>query len=343
MKKFNLVYGIIIVVVILSLSGCFGPDEKEAKSYSPEYFILCEGNFQQSNSSLWGVNGDLDSLTGPIYLDSQNPLGDVGQDIATKDGKLFVVMNNSHSLEVMDVSLENSLSFEISIDLSGMSPRYIAFDDNNAFITSWAINGILVVDLTTSEVKDTILLNGKFEDLVQKDGKLYVALNMNSAWVTENKILEITLSPTPTVTDTFEVIPGPTTMFLDGDNLFVASVYYGVGWAKFCGTSKINLSVGNVITKDHGQGATSDIIKVNGQIYQNFNNKILAVNSDLSLDNSNQLGEFSNIYSVWSDGEFVFVGETDYIAPDTVTVLKASGEVENTFVVGALPGAYCKK
>ena len=73
------------------------------------------------------------------------------------------------------------------------------------------------------------------------------------------------------------------------------------------------------------------------------NTEILQLNNDLSLNNGNQIGNFSNIYSMWSDGKYVFIGQSDYIAPDTVIVVKANGEVKNTFTVGALPGAYCKR
>ena len=285
----------------------------------------------------------MDSLTGPIYWGNENPLGDIGQSMAIKNGRLFIVMNNSHSLEIMDVSLDDSLVFENLIELSGMSPRYITFDNDNAFISAWGIKGIAVMDLQTNEITDTISVNGLPEDLVYKDGKLFVALNMNPFWGTENKVLEISLNPTPIVTDTFEVVNGPTTMLLDGNNLFVTSVYYDDSWNKYSGVSKIDINNKTVITKVHGAGSTSDIIKVDGKIYQNFNNEILQLNDDLSLNNGNQIGNFSNIYSMWSDGEYVFIGQSDYVAPDTVIVVKANGEVKNTFTVGALPGAYCKR
>jgi len=343
MKKFSLFLIGVFAMMTLLFNGC--TDSEETKNDdSPEYFILCEGNFQQSNASLWGINEDLDSLSGPIYWDSENPLGDVGQSLAVKDGRLFIVMNNSHSLEIMDASLDDSLVFETSLEFAGLSPRYIAFGDNNAFVSAWGINGIAVIDLQTYEITDTISVNGLPEDLIYKDGKLFVALNMNSFWGAENKVLEISLNSTPTITDTFEVVNGPEKLLLDGDDLFVTGIHYDVSWNSIVGISKINLTDKTVVNNEHGVGSSaSDIIKIDGNFYQSFNGKILHLNMDLTLESSNEFGDYSNIYSMWSDGEYVFIGQSDYIAPDTVVVINSNGEMENTFTVGALPGAYCKK
>ncbi len=342
MKKFRMLLVVILSLMALLFNGCTDPKETKNDDL-PEYFVLCEGNFQQSNASLWGINQDLDSLTGPIHWNSANPLGDVGQSMAVKDGRLFVVMNNSHTLEIIDVSLEDSLVFETSIDISGMSPRYIAFNENNAYLTAWGIKGIAVINLQTYEITDTISVNGLPEDLICKDGKLFVALNMNPYWQPENKVLEISLNSTPTITDTFEVMNGPEKLLLDGDNLFVTNVYYDASWNKYSGVSKININNKSVIQKLHGAGSTSDLIKIDGKIYQNFNNEIYELNNDLSLNSANKIGDFNNIYSMWSDDDYIFVGQSDYIAPDTVIVIESNGEVKNTFTVGALPGAYCKK
>lgn len=343
MKKFSLFLIIIFSLMVLLFNGCTDPKETKNDDL-PKYFILCEGNFQQSNSSLWGINEDLDSLTGSIYWNNENPLGDVGQSLAIKDGRLFIVMNNSHSLEIMDVSLDDSLLFETSIDLSGMSPRYIAFDDNNAFVSAWGIQGIAVINLQTYEITDTISVNGLPEDLVYKDGKLLVALNMNLYWGSENKVLEITLNPTPMITDTFEVLNGPEKFLLDEDDLFVTNIHYDASYNSIVGISKIKLLDETVVTNEHGAGASaSDIIKLDGKIYQSFNGNIHLLNSDLSLKVANEFGDISNIYSMWTDDEFVFIGQSDYIAPDTVIVVESNGNVKNTFTVGALPGAFIKK
>lgn len=344
MKKNSLTILMIFIFTILFFNSCLIDPQETKNDDLSKYFILCEGNFQQSNSSLWGINEDLDSLTGPIYWNSENPLGDVGQSMAIKDGRLFIVMNNSHSLEIMDVSLDDSLIFGTSIDLSGMSPRYIAFDENSAFVSAWGIEGIAVINLQTYEITDTISVNGLPEDLIYKNGKLFVALNMDSYWGTENKVLEISLNPLPTITDTFEVLNGPEKLLLNGDNLFVTNIYYDVFWNSNVGISKINLINKSVFNNEHGKGFfASDIIKINENIYQSFNGKIFKLNADLSLENSNIFDNYSNIYSMWTDGDFVFVGQSDYIAPDTVKVVGSNGEIKNTFTVGALPGAYCRK
>ena len=55
-------------------------------------FILCEGNFNTPNSTLWMLNEELDQITGPIYWDPNvNPLGDTGQSMTIYNNKLYII------------------------------------------------------------------------------------------------------------------------------------------------------------------------------------------------------------------------------------------------------------
>ena len=46
------------------------------------------------------------------------------------------------------------------------------------------------------------------------------------------------------------------------------------------------------------------------------------------------------MYSAAADGEYLYFGTTDYVAPDTVYVTTHSGEAVNQFIVGAMPGDF---
>ncbi|MCK4296551.1 MAG: hypothetical protein KAX28_07870, partial [Candidatus Marinimicrobia bacterium] len=213
-------------------------------------FILCEGNMTQSNASLWMLNEDLNQITGPIHWDpNANPLGDVGQSMTIYNNKLFIIMNNSNTVEIMDLS--NGVSYESTISLPYAGPREMEVVDGKGYLSCWYLNAILVTDLSTNTILDTISVNGLPEDLVYYDNRLYTSINMNSDWSSGNRILSFDISGDKAVViDTFEVISGPGQILAHNGNLFVVSTYYDTLWNIYSGTSRIDLSDGSVTKKD---------------------------------------------------------------------------------------------
>ena len=115
-------------------------------------YVLCEGNFGNANSSLWSFNNlPEEEINGPIHWDeNSNPLGDVGQSMTINDDKLYIVMNNSHSIEVMNLS-SGFASYDTTLNLANASPRYMTVKNNYGYLSCWNLNGILVIKLNSHE------------------------------------------------------------------------------------------------------------------------------------------------------------------------------------------------
>ena len=127
-------------------------------------YTLCEGNFQTPNASLWSINS-AGNLDGPIHWDeNSNPLGDTGQSLTIHDKKLFIVMNNSHTIEVMN--LAGGAQYSTTINLPSASPRHMFAEGEKGYVTSWALNAILILNLNTMEAVDTIEVNGMPEHII---------------------------------------------------------------------------------------------------------------------------------------------------------------------------------
>ena len=60
-------------------------------------FVGCEGNFYQSNGSIWVINND------GVYEYSDNQLGEIVQSLLIHEDKLLVTVNGSHSIYVFDI------------------------------------------------------------------------------------------------------------------------------------------------------------------------------------------------------------------------------------------------
>ncbi|MBL7136912.1 MAG: T9SS type A sorting domain-containing protein [Candidatus Marinimicrobia bacterium] len=305
-------------------------------------FILCEGNMTQSNASLWMLNEDLNQITGPIHWDpNANPLGDVGQSMTIYNNKLFIIMNNSNTVEIMDLS--NEVSYESTISLPYAGPREMEVVNGKGYLSCWHLNAILVIDLSTNTFLDTISVNGLPEDLIYYDNRLYTSINMNPDWSSGNRILSFDISGDKAVViDTFEVISGPGQILSHDGNLFVVSTYYDTLWNIYSGTSRIDLSDGSVTKKDYGVTFNFgiDITLYHGLVYRTYNGGIAPLTDSLTVDITGQIGDLPNVYSMATYKDYIYFGLSDYMAPDDVVILDSLGNLIGQFQVGAIPGSF---
>lgn len=304
-------------------------------------YILCEGNFNTTNASLWQLTGTSE-LIGPVHWNfTDNPLGDVGQNLKVYQEKLFIVMNNSNSLEVM--SLSNGATYERTIDLPFAGPRDIAFVNNHAYITCWYLPGILSLDLNTWQIDDTIFINGLPDNIIADDGKLYTSIAMNTDWSPADKVLALeSVSGEFTPADTFTVITGPNQLLLYENKLFVLSTYYDDTWNTYTGTSCINLETNQVTKREQGLSFNfcDDLALINDKIYRSYNGGVAPLADSLTIDTNKIIGNYAGIYSMAFDGKNIFIGLSDYSAPDQVVILDTLGNEINTLNVGVCPGSF---
>ncbi len=326
-----------LIVILLVLQSCEDPETIIEHDY--KYYVLCEGNFGGANSTVWGLSEDLETLDGPLHWDpNENALGDVGQSIYAYQDMLYIVVNNSHKIEVMDITEEQPV-YHNTLDLAGSSPRYMAFHDNEAYVSCWDLNALIVINLTDLTITDTIPVGGKPEDMIWNDGLLYTSINLNPDWTSSDKVLSLIHSTEWSVKDTFTVVSGPGRMLINSGYLYVASNYYNAQWESFAGTSKIDLTSGAVGTKEYGQSSLfgSDLGVINDQIYRSYDDGVAALTSTLDLDTDSRITGLSEIYFFEVIGDRIFVGLSNYVAPDDLIVLDFEGNELAHHAVGALP------
>ena len=305
-------------------------------------YVLCEGNFGNANSSLWSFNNlPEEEINGPIHWDeNSNPLGDVGQSMTINGDKLYIIMNNSHSIEVMNLS-SGFASYDTTLNLANASPRYMNVKNNYGYLSCWNLNGILVINLNSHEIMDTILVNGMPEVLVQADNYLFASIPNKADWSTNNQILKID-TELMSVIDSFTVSPGPSSMILNGSNLYIACSSYDSDWNSYASNSKINLTDGSITNYDAGLTSDygSDLILFQNEVYRVFDNGLVPINEDLTMEISEKIGDYSNLYSASSYGDYLYLGLSDYVAPDTIVVINSDGEIIHEHQVSAIPGSF---
>lgn len=107
-------------------------------------------------------------------------LGDTGNDVQVYKGKVFVAVNGSHKVEIMDAYSMKRLA---QVDVPNC--RFIAFDGNCAYMTSYVAKdketlktqkgALYRIDLDTYKVTGQVTVGYQPEQLVIMDGKAYVA------------------------------------------------------------------------------------------------------------------------------------------------------------------------
>ena len=306
-------------------------------------FVICEGNFLNGNSTLWSFASlDTQSISGPIFENLTNsPLGDNGQSLSYYNNKLYIIVSNSHKIEILNVN--DNLSYYSTIYLPSAQPRHFAFNNGFGFVTCMDLNAILVIDMLDHSIKDTISINGRPDRIISFEDKLYVTVPYISGYTSSNKVYQISADDY-TVSNEFLVIDGPGDMAILNNELFIASTYYGADFSKNTGISKINLdntnvSLGEIQLSSSDLSLGTDLITVNDKIYRISSNGIHLVDDDLSITNASLISN-NNIYSAYANDNHIFIGTSDYISPDTVYVYDLDGQIVNNFIVGAIPGDF---
>ena len=140
-------------------------------AYANGLYILNEGLLHQNNSTLSYFDYTTGKYSENIFLDvNHRGLGDVGNDLQQYGSKLYIVVNNSNIVEVVDAKTVQSLK---TINLSGKQPRFITFLDNKGYISCFD-GDVVRIDTATLEVEATVHTGPNPDGICTSNGKIYV-------------------------------------------------------------------------------------------------------------------------------------------------------------------------
>jgi hypothetical protein len=321
-----------------------------------DHYILCEGNFMTPNASLWRISEGSDAIEGPLHWSyPQNPLGDTGQSLTIYNDKLYIVVNNSHTIEVMQLSPGEAV-YERTISLADKGPRFMVIEQNLAYITCWLVPGIVVLDLNSDTILETIILDGKPEGIKLIDGKLYVSIvEKADSWDKDNRLLILENDGESwAVSQTVTTQPGPSDLFLqtrpNGTKvLWFMNTWFDDSWNTNAGVNRYEIradggqyssvSLG-VVTHLPPSGA--DIVFNEDEALISYNGNFHNYDAQLQASALSGISKFSGtVYSMTRFGSQLLVSYTDdYQAPDSLEVWNLNSFTkEAQFAVGAIPGS----
>lgn len=216
-----------LLVCLLGLSAllaaCVDAPTDAPKDFSPSptsrvALALNEGLFQRNNSTLTYYEIDSNrAFTDFFERQVGRRLGDTGNDIAQYGGKIYIVVNVSSVIEVLDARAFSSVGTILLFNgAQPRQPRHIAFHGRNAFVSCYD-GTVAVIDTASLSVTRNIQVGAHPEGVAIQNGKLYVAnsgglnfpnydstvsiIDLNS--LTEIKRLALRINPTSVAADAY--------------------------------------------------------------------------------------------------------------------------------------------
>lgn len=307
---------------------------------SKSVYICNEGNFQFGNASISYYNPSQNECSEDIFKSNNNSnLGDVCQSMTFFNGKAYIVVNNSHKIEVVNLS-----TFQRIATINGFnSPRYfLPINNSKAYVTDLYENRIAILDLNTNSISNYIPCNGWTEKLKMMYGKVFITNQRSDKLYVINAIND-------QITDSIPLKEGGNSVIEDKT---------GKLWV-LCGGNRVSSIPGglyriNPSTNEVEQSfpftssnttpwrltvnATNDTLYwLNNGVYR------MAIN-DSSLPTAPFIDQSgSNFYGLGIDpstNEIYISDAIDYVQKGVIYRYQSNGNLINTFRAGIIPGEF---
>ncbi len=167
---------IVLLLVVVACKKDQPPSTTTPSTLKNGFLVLNEGLFQHNNSTLaWQSFGGGNLVDDFFEQQAGRSLGDTGNDLKRYGNKIYVIVNVSSTIEVLNATTGKSIK-QIPM-LNGNTPkqpRYIAFSGNKAFISCY--DGYVdVLDTNSLTISQRIPVGANPEQLTISNNKLYVS------------------------------------------------------------------------------------------------------------------------------------------------------------------------
>ena len=337
----------IFLVFVLGFTSCkkqeIGPqcptcvDENITVKYD-DVLIGCEGNFGWGNASISLYNPTDNSITNTIFQNINGyAIGDVLQSITEYNGKLFVVVNNSGNIEILDTA-----TYQKMATISGLtSPRYFCgINNSKAYVSDLFSNQIAILDLGSNAVIGSINTGGWTEEMLLVNDKVYVCRPDT------NFILQINAT-TNIIEDTIIVGKGPSSLVLDSENNLWALSSGGIN-DELGELNQIDPSTNNIIQTmifgDISNSPNNLKISPDGETIYYLNNGVnqLSIYAS-SLPSSsfiNQNGALFYGLGISPTNDIYVSDAVDYVQSGIVYRYDSTASLIHQFSVGIIPQGF---
>ncbi|HGY55659.1 MAG TPA: YncE family protein [Caldithrix abyssi] len=337
------------LVLFLMTLGCVkdptGTEDSEKTPKLTGAFILNQGNFTAANASLSFYDPEADSLQNDIFKSiNLRSLGDVAQSMTIIDSLGYIVVNNSHKIEVISL---NTWKSKATINLpAGSSPRYLVpAGDGTAFVTNLYTASVAVIDLQSNQIEQSITVGDNPEELAVVNGKAYVA-NSGFGWNNTVSVIDVA---TRKVVKTITVGDYPLSVRVDAEN--DVHVLCSGRWPAWNDTTDKGTD-GALFVIDSGSDAVVDSFVIKGhptQLSLDGNKTGYFLNGQHVVKYSTETNEVTDpafisgyFYGLEVDPlskDIYLLDAKDYVQNGELFIYDAQGAQKINHTVGIIPGS----
>jgi hypothetical protein len=313
-------------------------------AFTGGYFVCNQGNYGQGNATLTYVNPSGEISQNVYQQVNGESLGDTAQSMYFAGNNGYIVVNNSHKVIVV-----NRHTLEKITEISGTvinNPRYFIAEGNTGYISNWGDaqnpndDFIAVLDLNTHLVTGTISVGEGPENMIIKDGKLYV--NLKGGWGYGHEVTVVDISDNTVINhiDLGADVPNGIIEDANGDLLVLCGGK--PSWTQDETNGRIvRISGGNITASyDFETGQHPDFISLDGgSLYFFMGGKVYAMAEDFSSYSEVSGMDGFYYYMTANAGKLYTLDAGDYASEGTLKVFDlSSGNVSVTYDTGIIPG-----
>lgn len=303
-------------------------------------FVSHEGGYNKQQATVAVIDLDNSQVTEDVYAaNNGGPLGDIAQSITEINGKVYVVVNNSHKVVAI-----NSTSYKKEGEITGLgSPNFIVAGSNGqAYISDLFGGPISVVDLASNAVVKSIPCPGMTYEMLTVGSKTYVT-NSSSDY------LYVINHTTNAISDSIQVGEGAQTIQLDANGkIWVGfgelydSNYQVIenGKIKQINPSNKEITFSKTLTEGGVKRIRMNKEKtsfffLNGGIF-----KMAVTDSELPASAFYGSGYFNGLGVDHATGLIYACDAKDYVSKGSVVAINANGTLAKTYTVNIAPGDF---
>ena len=226
MKKYLL--GLAVLLMGTAVMTSCSDDNDGPKTYLQEYstgaYVVNSGNmYNKIESSLTAIDYASSTATQNVFKAANGrPLGDTANDGIVYGNKIYLAVDQSNTIEVIDKKTKQSIkqikTTELLGNAEGVEPRHISADGGKVYFTTYG-GYVAAVDTTDFALQKKWQVGNYPEGLVIGNGNLYVANSNYGAG--GGNISCINLANDKVETKNIEGVNNPTSIYYASNVLYV--------------------------------------------------------------------------------------------------------------------------